>query len=79
MDYINTSHPNFLGGAKAVEVASQHVKSARSSVSITKPKVPVNYNLIIVLVYMRLVSSPTMYLGAFWVSGWWGFRQSTCI
>ncbi|XP_048492322.1 dynamin-related protein 3A isoform X2 [Beta vulgaris subsp. vulgaris] len=38
MDYINTSHPNFLGGAKAVEVASQHVKSARSSVSITKPK-----------------------------------------
>ncbi|KNA20062.1 hypothetical protein SOVF_055780 [Spinacia oleracea] len=38
MDYINTSHPNFLGGAKAVEVASQNIKSSRSSVSIPKIK-----------------------------------------
>ncbi|XP_021776246.1 dynamin-related protein 3A-like [Chenopodium quinoa] len=38
MDYINTSHPNFLGGAKAVEVASQHIKSSRTSVSIPKLK-----------------------------------------
>ncbi|KAL2936739.1 Dynamin-related protein 3A [Bienertia sinuspersici] len=38
MDYINTSHPNFLGGAKAVEVASQHIKSSRNSASIAKLK-----------------------------------------
>ncbi|XP_057525877.1 dynamin-related protein 3A-like [Amaranthus tricolor] len=38
LDYINTSHPNFLGGAKAVEVASQHIKSSRTSVSIPKLK-----------------------------------------
>ncbi|CAH8329491.1 unnamed protein product [Eruca vesicaria subsp. sativa] len=29
MDYINTSHPNFIGGTKAVEVAMQKVKSSR--------------------------------------------------
>ncbi|KAI3945976.1 hypothetical protein MKX01_024732 [Papaver californicum] len=29
MDYINTSHPNFIGGSKAVEVALLQVKSAR--------------------------------------------------
>ncbi|KAL1215839.1 Dynamin-related protein 3A [Cardamine amara subsp. amara] len=29
MDYINTSHPNFIGGTKAVEVAMQQVKSSR--------------------------------------------------
>ncbi|CAO2815766.1 unnamed protein product [Amaranthus hypochondriacus] len=38
LDYINTSHPNFLGGAKAVEVASQLIKSSRSSASIPKLK-----------------------------------------
>ncbi|GAB2268019.1 Dynamin- protein 3A [Dionaea muscipula] len=27
MDYINTSHPNFVGGSKAVEMASQHMKT----------------------------------------------------
>ncbi|RZC84688.1 hypothetical protein C5167_047471, partial [Papaver somniferum] len=29
MDYINTSHPNFIGGSKAVQVALLQVKSAR--------------------------------------------------
>ncbi|KAG6519688.1 hypothetical protein ZIOFF_023194 [Zingiber officinale] len=29
MDYINTSHPNFIGGSKAVEYAQQQVKSSR--------------------------------------------------
>ncbi|KAK4340071.1 hypothetical protein RND71_041533 [Anisodus tanguticus] len=29
MDYINTSHPNFIGGNKAMEIASQQVKSSR--------------------------------------------------
>ncbi|KAL3635342.1 Dynamin-related protein 3A [Castilleja foliolosa] len=29
MDYINTSHPNFIGGSKAVEVALQQTKSSR--------------------------------------------------
>uniref|UniRef100_A0A3Q7ERJ6 Uncharacterized protein n=1 Tax=Solanum lycopersicum TaxID=4081 RepID=A0A3Q7ERJ6_SOLLC len=29
MDYINTSHPNFIGGTKAHEMALQQVKSSR--------------------------------------------------
>ncbi|KAI3448223.1 hypothetical protein Pfo_004888 [Paulownia fortunei] len=31
MDYINTSHPNFVGGSKAVEMALQQTKSSRIS------------------------------------------------
>jgi len=29
MDYINTSHPAFLGGSKAVEVALQQQRSSK--------------------------------------------------
>ncbi|XP_024959227.1 dynamin-related protein 3A-like isoform X2 [Cynara cardunculus var. scolymus] len=32
MDYINTSHPNFIGGSKAVETAIQQVKSSRVTI-----------------------------------------------
>ncbi|KAI3702240.1 hypothetical protein L6452_27969 [Arctium lappa] len=32
MDYINTSHPNFIGGSKAVEIAIQQVKSSRVTI-----------------------------------------------
>lgn len=38
MDYINTSHPNFVGGAKAVEIASQHIKSSKAPVPLGKLK-----------------------------------------
>lgn len=38
MDYINTSHPNFIGGSKAVEIALQQVKS-KIPVSLPKMKV----------------------------------------
>ncbi|KAI4318454.1 hypothetical protein MLD38_032155 [Melastoma candidum] len=38
MDYINTSHPNFIGGSKAVEMASQQVKSSRISLPLGRPK-----------------------------------------
>ncbi|XP_022988688.1 dynamin-related protein 3A-like [Cucurbita maxima] len=38
MDYINTSHPNFLGGSKAVEIALQQVKSSRVSLPISRQK-----------------------------------------
>ncbi|WZZ47076.1 hypothetical protein YC2023_043335 [Brassica napus] len=38
MDYINTSHPNFIGGTKAVEQAMQHVKSSRIPHSVSRPK-----------------------------------------
>ncbi|KAL0357005.1 UNVERIFIED_CONTAM: Dynamin-related protein 3A [Sesamum calycinum] len=38
MDYINTSHPNFLGGSKAVEMALQQVKSSRIAASISRQK-----------------------------------------
>ncbi|WCJ18222.1 dynamin related protein [Euphorbia peplus] len=30
MDYINTSHPNFIGGSRAVENAIQQIKSSRN-------------------------------------------------
>ncbi|KAL8264691.1 hypothetical protein R6Q59_022821 [Mikania micrantha] len=38
MDYINTSHPNFIGGSKAVELAMQQVKSSRIAAAISRPK-----------------------------------------
>lgn len=34
MDYINTSHPSFIGGSKAVEVALQHHRGAKVSAPI---------------------------------------------
>lgn len=39
MDYINTSHPNFIGGSKAVETAQQQIKSSRAAAPILRPKV----------------------------------------
>lgn len=38
MDYINTSHPNFLGGSKAVELAAQQVKSSRIPAPVSRHK-----------------------------------------
>ncbi|XP_076948522.1 dynamin-related protein 3B-like [Bidens hawaiensis] len=38
MDYINSSHPNFIGGSKAVEIAMQQAKSSRVSTSVQKHK-----------------------------------------
>ncbi|KAL9256078.1 Dynamin-related protein [Drosera capensis] len=38
MDYINTSHPNFVGGSKAVELASQQIKTSRAPVPVPKLK-----------------------------------------
>ncbi|ERN14352.1 hypothetical protein AMTRI_Chr13g90810 [Amborella trichopoda] len=38
MDYINTSHPNFIGGSKAVEMATQQLKSSRLSATLPKAK-----------------------------------------
>ncbi|KAK9678838.1 hypothetical protein RND81_11G236000 [Saponaria officinalis] len=32
MDYINTSHPNFIGGSRALEVAQQQVRSSMDGV-----------------------------------------------
>lgn len=40
MDYINTSHSNFVGGSKAVEIAQQQVKSARlAAIAASRSKV----------------------------------------
>lgn len=39
MDYINTSHPNFIGGSKAVENALQQVKSSRVPLTVSRQKV----------------------------------------
>ncbi|KAG2250017.1 hypothetical protein Bca52824_089645 [Brassica carinata] len=41
MDYINTSHPNFIGGTKAVEAAMENVKSSRVPHPVARPKDPV--------------------------------------
>ncbi|KAF8044138.1 hypothetical protein BT93_A2198 [Corymbia citriodora subsp. variegata] len=38
MDYINTSHPNFVGGSKAVELAMQQIKSSRVSLPLSRQK-----------------------------------------
>ncbi|XP_059290991.1 dynamin-related protein 3A-like [Lycium ferocissimum] len=38
MDYINTSHPNFIGGSKAVEMAMQQVKSNRITAPVPRQK-----------------------------------------
>ncbi|XP_057802859.1 dynamin-related protein 3A-like [Salvia miltiorrhiza] len=38
MDYINTSHPNFIGGSKAVETAMQQTKSSRIAAPVSRQK-----------------------------------------
>lgn len=38
MDYINTSHPNFIGGSKALEMAVHQTKSSRVPLP-SRPKV----------------------------------------
>ncbi|XP_044489563.1 dynamin-related protein 3A-like isoform X2 [Mangifera indica] len=38
MDYINTSHPNFIGGSKAVEMALQQIKSTKIPLPMGRPK-----------------------------------------
>ncbi|KAG6517326.1 hypothetical protein ZIOFF_020711 [Zingiber officinale] len=38
MDYINTSHPSFIGGSKAVENAQQQVKSVRLAAAASRVK-----------------------------------------
>ncbi|KAF4358572.1 hypothetical protein F8388_014343 [Cannabis sativa] len=37
MDYINSSHPNFLGGSKAVELASEQLRSQQGIADVEKP------------------------------------------
>ncbi|GMY29136.1 dynamin-related protein 3A-like isoform X2 [Fagus crenata] len=36
MDYINSSHPNFLGGSKAVELAMQQLRSSQSNKDVER-------------------------------------------
>ncbi|XP_039014769.1 dynamin-related protein 3A-like [Hibiscus syriacus] len=38
MDYINTSHPNFIGGSKAVELANQQIRNSRVALPISRSK-----------------------------------------
>ncbi|KAF7843029.1 dynamin-related protein 3A-like [Senna tora] len=38
LDYINTSHPNFVGGAKALEIAVQQARTSRISLSVSRQK-----------------------------------------
>jgi hypothetical protein len=50
-DYINTSHPNFIGGSKAVELAQQQVRSARMSMMVVKKVCIYCYSMINLLVW----------------------------
>ncbi|KAK7412175.1 hypothetical protein VNO78_03625 [Psophocarpus tetragonolobus] len=38
MDYINTSHSNFIGGSKALEIAVQQTKSSRVAIPVSRQK-----------------------------------------
>ncbi|XP_022639220.1 dynamin-related protein 3A isoform X2 [Vigna radiata var. radiata] len=38
MDYINTSHPNFIGGSKAIEAAVQQTRSSRVALPVSSAK-----------------------------------------
>ncbi|KAL2476842.1 Dynamin-related protein 3A [Forsythia ovata] len=38
MDYINTSHSNFIGGSKALEIARQQIKASRVAAPISRQK-----------------------------------------
>ncbi|KAH1049985.1 hypothetical protein GYH30_020461 [Glycine max] len=38
MDYINTSHPNFIGGSKAIEAAVQQTRSSRVGLPVSRVK-----------------------------------------
>ncbi|KAJ6683522.1 hypothetical protein OIU85_007233 [Salix viminalis] len=38
MDYINTSHPSFIGGSKAVEIAQQQIKSSKVPLAMPRQK-----------------------------------------
>ncbi|KAK8698808.1 hypothetical protein V6N13_114915 [Hibiscus sabdariffa] len=38
MDYINTSHPNFIGGSKAVELANQQIRNSRVALPMSRSK-----------------------------------------
>ncbi|XP_050216388.1 dynamin-related protein 3A-like isoform X2 [Mercurialis annua] len=40
MDYINSSHPNFIGGNKAVELAMQEVKSTQDNINAERISTP---------------------------------------
>lgn len=61
MDYINTSHPNFIGGSKAVEVAQQQVKSSRPAVSVSKPKVHIPVLTLKFGIYMKVFCFTTSF------------------
>jgi hypothetical protein len=39
MDYINTSHPSFVGGTKVVELAKHEVLPPKTSASLSGRKV----------------------------------------
>ncbi|KAK4254205.1 hypothetical protein QN277_009617 [Acacia crassicarpa] len=38
MDYINTSHPNFIGGSKALEMSMRQMQSSRIPPSVSRQK-----------------------------------------
>ena len=46
MDYINTSHPNFIGGSKAIEAAVQQTRSSRIALPVSRVKVYILWPLI---------------------------------
>lgn len=43
MDYINSSHPNFIGGSEAEEIALQQIKASRLPSPMSGHKACTNY------------------------------------
>lgn len=64
MDYINTSHPNFIGGHKAVQTASQQITSSKVPLPIARQKVIIlciNIFVVIIVFSYFLVQSQLIF------------------
>lgn len=61
MDYINTSHPNFIGGSRAIEIAQQQLKSSRSAESVPRSMV---YFCLLLILYTFLIKHDPNCFGA---------------
>jgi hypothetical protein len=58
-DYINTSHPSFIGGSKAVEQAQQQVRTARLPITVVR-RVRIFYWTLYIVISSVLTLWPTL-------------------
>lgn len=55
MDYINTSHPNFIGGSKAVEIPLQQFRGTKMVPMLTFPKPFLGEGCVIVMQFCLFI------------------------